>query len=213
MTDNRHLWEYDEAQGDFESLCGIDEVGRGPLAGPVCAACVMLPTGLELPTLNDSKKMTEKRREAVFAILTEHPGVFYGIGFADQGEIDKINILQATFLAMNRAYAALLLKLPERKPPRLALVDGNRDPGLPVKTRLVVKGDATSAHIAAASVLAKVSRDRVMTAYAAQYPGYGWEKNKGYGSKEHYEGIARYGITPLHRCSFLKNLLEKHHDG
>ena len=100
MTDNRHLWEYDEAQGDFESLCGIDEVGRGPLAGPVCAACVMLPTGLELPTLNDSKKMTEKRREAVFAILTEHPGVFYGIGFADQWEIDKINILQATFLAM-----------------------------------------------------------------------------------------------------------------
>ena len=142
MTDNRHLWEYDEAQGDFESLCGIDEVGRGPLAGPVCAACVMLPAGLELPTLNDSKKMTEKRREAVFAILTEDPGVFYGIGFADQGEIDKINILQATFLAMNRAYAALLLKLPERKPPRLALVDGNRDPGLPVKTRLVVKGDS-----------------------------------------------------------------------
>ena len=114
---------------------------------------------------------------------------------------------------MNRAHAALLLKLPERKTPRLALVDGNRDPGLPVKTRLVVKGDATSAHIAAASVLAKVSRDRVMTAYAAQYPGYGWEKNKGYGSKEHYEGIARYGITPLHRRSFLKNLLEKHHDG
>ena len=196
MTDNRHLWEYDEAQGDFESLCGIDEAGRGPLAGPVCAACVMLPAGLELPTLNDAKKLTEKRREAVFAPLTEHPGVFYGIGFADQGEIDKINILQATFLAMNRAYAALLLKLPEGKPPRLALVDGNRDPGLPVKTRLVVKGDATSAHIA-----------------AAQYRGYGGEKNRGYGSKEHYEGIARDGITPLHRCSFLKNLLEKHHDG
>ena len=116
-------------------------------------------------------------------------------------------------MAMNRAYAALLLKLPEGKNPRLALVDGNRDPGLPVKTRLVVKGDATSAHIAAASVLAKVSRDRLMTAYAAQYPGYGWEKNKGYGSKEHYGGIARYGITPLHRRSFLKNFSEKHHDG
>ena len=125
----------------------------------------------------------------------------------------KALVEQTTEDAAQEEENPLLLKLPEGKPPRLALVDGNRDPGLPVKTRLVVKGDATSAHIAAASVLAKVSRDRVMTAYAAQYPGYGWEKNKGYGSKEHYEGIARYGITPLHRCSFLKNLLEKHHDG
>ena len=105
------------------------------------------------------------------------------------------------------------LKLPEEKRPRLALVDGNRDPGLPLPTQLVVKGDGTSAHIAAASVLAKVTRDHLMTEYAREYPGYGWEKNKGYGSKEHYEGIAKYGITPLHRKSFLKNLTEKHHDG
>jgi len=107
----------------------------------------------------------------------------------------------------------LLQKLPEEKRPRLALVDGNREPGLPLPTQLVVKGDGTSAHIAAASVLAKVTRDHLMTEYAREYPGYGWEKNKGYGSKEHYEGIAKYGITPLHRKSFLKNLTEKHHDG
>lgn len=212
MTDNRFLWEYDEALG-FEGLCGIDEVGRGPLAGPVCAACVVLPRGLELPLLNDSKKMTEKRREETYRLLTERPDVYYGIGFADQQEIDEINILQATFLAMRRAYAELLGKLPEAKTPRLALVDGNRDPHLPLATQLVVKGDGTSAHIAAASVLVKVTRDRLMTEYAREYPHYGWEKNKGYGSREHYAGIAQYGITPLHRRSFLKNLTEKHHDG
>ena len=205
MTDNRHLWEYDEAQGDFESLCGIDEVGRGPLAGPVCAACVMLPAWLELPTLNDSKKMTEKRREAVFAILTEHPGVFYGIGFADQGEIDKINILQATFLAMNRAYAALLLKLPEGKPPRLALVDGNREPDfgeIPVRT--IVKGDSLSANIAAASILAKVTRDRFMEEQDALYPQYGFAVHKGYGTRAHYDALREYGPCPIHRRTFLK---------
>lgn len=212
MTDNRFLWEFDEALG-FDGLCGIDEVGRGPLAGPVCAACVVLPQGLELPMLNDSKKMTEKRREETFRLLTECQQVYYGIGFADRQEIDEINILQATFLAMQRAYHELEAKLPDGNAPKLALVDGNRDPGLPLPTRLVIKGDGTSAHIAAASVLAKVTRDRLMTEYAVQYPGYGWEKNKGYGSKEHYAGIAKYGITPLHRRSFLKNLTEKHHDG
>ena len=129
MTDNRFLWEYDEALG-FEGLCGIDEVGRGPLAGPVCAACVVLPQGLILPALNDSKKMTEKRREETYALLTGCPEVFYGIGFATQQEIDDINILQATFLAMRRACDELLGKLPEGRMPRLALVDGNRDPGL-----------------------------------------------------------------------------------
>ena len=212
MTDNRFLWEYDEALG-FDGLCGIDEVGRGPLAGPVCAACVVLPRGLELNALNDSKKMTEKRREETFRLLTECPQVYYGIGFADQREIDEFNILQATFLAMQRAYAELLTRLPDKKVLRLALVDGNRDPHLPLETRLVVKGDGTSAHIAAASVLAKVTRDRLMTEYAGEYPHYGWEKNKGYGSKEHYAGIAAHGITPLHRRSFLKNLSEKHYDG
>ena len=212
MTDNRFLWEYDEALG-FDGLCGIDEVGRGPLAGPVCAACVVLPRGLELPALNDSKKMTEKRREETYTLLTACPEVYYGIGFASQQEIDEITILQATFLAMHRAYGELLQKLPEEKRPRLALVDGNRDPGLPLPTQLVVKGDGISAYIAAASVLAKMTRDRLMTEYAREYPGYGWEKNKGYGSKEHYAGIAKYGITPLHRRSFLKNLTEKHHDG
>ena len=151
-------------------------------------------------------------QKTYLAVLTGCPEVFYGIGFATQQEIDDINILQATFLAMRRACDELLGKLPEGRMPRLALVDGNRDPGLPLPTQLVIKGDGTSAHIAAASVLAKVTRDRLMTEYAKEYPGYGWEKNKGYGSKEHYAGIARYGITPLHRRSFLKNLTEKHHD-
>ena len=145
MTDNHFLWEYDEAL-DFDGLCGIDEVGRGPLAGPVCAACVVLPRGLELPALNDSKKMTEKRREETYTLLTTCPEVYYGIGFASQQEIDEINILQATFLAMHRAYGELLQKLPEEKRPRLALVDGNRDPGLPLPTQLVVKGRHQRTH-------------------------------------------------------------------
>lgn len=208
VPDNEFLWQFDTEQGEFSALCGIDEVGRGPLAGPVCAACVMLPEGLRIPYLNDSKKITEKRRELIYEQLIAEPGVVYGIGFASEQEIDTVNILQATFRAMNRAYTAMLEKLPEGKAPVLALVDGNADPHLPVTTRLVVKGDAHSAHIAAASVLAKVSRDRLMREYAVQYPEYAFENNKGYGSAEHYRALEQYGLTPIHRRSFLKKLLE-----
>lgn len=209
MTDNEHLWQFDTEQGTFTALCGIDEVGRGPLAGPVCAACVMLPEDLRLPYLNDSKKITEKRRELLYEQLAAAPGVFFGIGFASEQEIDSINILQATFLAMRRAYDALLKTLPEGTVPLLALVDGNADPHLPLPTRLVVKGDAHSAHIAAASVLAKVTRDRLMREYAVQYPEYAFESNKGYGSAAHYAALEQYGITPIHRRSFLKKLTEQ----
>lgn len=203
MQDNSHLWQYDEAQGDFLALCGIDEVGRGPLAGPVCAACVMLPRGLQLPWLNDSKKITEKRREVLYEQLTSREDVYYGIGFGTEQEIDSINILQTTFLAMRRAYEDLMTKLPQGRVPALALVDGNQDPHLPLPTQLVIKGDATSAHIAAASVLAKVTRDRMMIAYGEEFPQYGFASNKGYGSKAHYEALQQYGMTPIHRRSFL----------
>ena len=201
MTDNRFLWEYDEALG-FDGLCGIDEVGRGPLAGPVCAACVVLPRGLKLPALNDSKKMTEKRREETHALLTGCPEVFYGIGFATQQEIDEINILQATFLAMERAMQTLSPQ------PQLALIDGNRakDFGLPVRT--IVKGDSLSASIAAASILAKVTRDRLMEEYDAQYPQYGFAVHKGYGTKRHYEALREFGPSPIHRKTFLKKFYE-----
>ena len=209
VPDNEFLWQFDTEQGEFSALCGIDEVGRGPLAGPVCAACVMLPEGLRIPYLNDSKKITEKRRELIYEQLIAEPGVAYGIGFASEQEIDTVNILQATFRAMNRAYTAMREKLPEEKAPVLALVDGNADPHLPLTTRLVVKGDARSAHIAAASVLAKVSRDRLMREYAVQYPEYAFESNKGYGSAEHYRALEQYGLTPIHRRSFLKKLLEE----
>ncbi len=198
MTDNRFLWEYDEALG-FDGLCGIDEVGRGPLAGPVCAACVVLPRGLILPALDDSKKMTEKRREETYALLTGCPEAFYGIGFATQQEIDDINILQATFLAMRRAVEQLSTR------PDIVLVDGNREPelgGLPVKT--IVKGDSLSASIAAASILAKVTRDRFMLEQDAIYPQYGFAVHKGYGTKAHYAALTQYGACPIHRRSFLK---------
>ena len=201
------LWDFDRQFG--VTVCGVDEAGRGPLAGPVFAACAILKPGADIPWLNDSKKLTEKRREAVFTQLTEG-GAWYGVGSADPEEIDRVNILQATFLAMNRAYARMLEQgVPEEAIPELALVDGNRDPGLPILTRTVVKGDGKSAAIAAASVLAKVSRDRYMTALAKEYPQYRFEKHKGYPTELHYELILRHGISPVHRRSFLGNLGEK----
>ena len=180
-------------------ICGVDEAGRGPLAGPVCAAAVILPPNLEIPGLTDSKKLSDKRRRELFPVIMEQ-AVAYGIGFASHEEIDQINILQATFLAMERALAQLSVK------PDLALIDGNRkkDFGIPVET--VVKGDSLSASIAAASVLAKVSRDDVMLAMAEEYPGYGFEIHKGYGTKKHYEGLQALGPSPIHRMSFLKKL-------
>ena len=198
------MWEienglYSEA---VQCICGIDEAGRGPLAGPVCAAAVILPQGLEIPGLTDSKKLSDKKRQELFPVIMEQ-AIAYGIGFASHEEIDEINILQATFLAMQRAMDQLNVK------PDLALIDGNRqkDFGLPVKT--VVKGDSLSANIAAASVLAKVTRDNVMEELANKYPEYGFEIHKGYGTKAHYEALRAYGASEVHRMSFLKKFYER----
>ena len=196
---NINLWEIENslyAEG-YKMICGVDEAGRGPLAGPVCAAAVILPKGLELPGLNDSKKLTDKKRRDLFPIIKEQ-AVAYGIAFASEAEIDEMNILQATFLAMKRAIAQLEGKAD------LALIDGNRakDFGLSVKT--VVKGDSLSASIAAASILAKVTRDDLMEAAAQEHPGYGFEIHKGYGTKAHYAALTEHGMCPVHRRTFLK---------
>ena len=190
------MWEIEDSL-DLNVLCGVDEAGRGPLAGPVCAAAVILPVHLQIPGLNDSKKLTDKKRRELFPVIQQQ-AIAYGIGLASEAEIDEINILQATFLAMRRALEQLTV-LPE-----IALIDGNRetDFGLPVKT--VVKGDSLSANIAAASVLAKVTRDNIMVELAQQYPEYGFEIHKGYGTKAHYEALRTYGPSPIHRRSFLK---------
>ena len=194
-----NMWAIEDecrAEG-YTVICGVDEAGRGPLAGPVCAAAVILPDHLELPGLNDSKKLSDKKRRELFPLIKEQ-AIAYGIGLASEKEIDEINILQATFLAMERAIAQLEGKAD------LALIDGNRakDFGLPVKT--VVKGDSLSASIAAASILAKVTRDDMMEAYAGDYPGYGFEIHKGYGTKAHYAALTEKGPSPIHRMTFLK---------
>ena len=193
------MWEIeDECYGKgYSVICGVDEAGRGPLAGPVCAAAVILPKHAQLPGLNDSKKLTDKKRRELFPLIKEQ-AIAYGIGLASHGEIDEINILQATYLAMERALAQLQVR------PDLALIDGNRakDFGLPVQT--VVKGDSLSANIAAASVLAKVTRDDLMLEMAKEYPGYGFEVHKGYGTKAHYEALRKQGPCDIHRMTFLK---------
>ena len=182
-----------------QMICGVDEAGRGPLAGPVCAAAVILPPNLEIPGLNDSKKLSDKRRRELFPLIKEQ-AVAYAIAFADHKEIDEMNILQATYLAMDRAISQLTVK------PDLALIDGNRakDFGLPVET--VVHGDSLSASIAAASILAKVTRDDLMLQMAQEYPQYGFEIHKGYGTRAHYEALAQFGPCPIHRMTFLKKL-------
>ena len=196
---NINLWEIENSlySEGYKMICGVDEAGRGPLAGPVCAAAVILPKGLELPGLNDSKKLTDKKRRELFPIIKEQ-AITYGIGLASHEEIDEINILQATYLAMERAIAQLEGKAD------FALIDGNRakDFGLPVRT--VVKGDSLSASIAAASVLAKVTRDDIMLEMAEKYPDYGFEVHKGYGTKAHYEALRAHGHSEIHRLSFLK---------
>lgn len=182
----------------YRTICGIDEAGRGPLAGPVCAAACILPDGLVIDGLNDSKKLTEKRRGALYDQITTQ-ALAWAVCLIDEKTIDEINILQATFRAMRGAIAKLTIV------PELCLVDGNRDPGLGLPTKTVVKGDATCASIAAASILAKVTRDRLMVAYDAQYPGYGFAVHKGYGTKAHYAAIDRLGLCPIHRQTFLKS--------
>ena len=196
-----NLWEIEDQlhrQG-IAYICGVDEAGRGPLAGPVCAAAVILPDHLEIPGLNDSKKLTDKRRRELFPIIKEQ-ALAYGIAFADHQEIDEINILQATYLVMERAMAALSVK------PELALIDGNRAKDFGIAVQTVVKGDSLSASIAAASILAKVTRDDYMLEMAQTYPAYAFEVHKGYGTKMHYERLAAYGPSPIHRMTFLKKL-------
>lgn len=195
------LWKFEHQCYDegFEIVCGVDEAGRGPLAGPVCAAAVILPRDLEIEGLNDSKKLSDKRRRALFEQITAQ-AVSYGIAFATEQEIDEINILQATFLAMRRAMERLTVR------PSIALIDGNRetDFGLPVRT--IVKGDSLSADIAAASILAKVTRDDFMMQQAELYPQYGFDVHKGYGTRAHYNALRKYGPCPIHRRTFLKKL-------
>ena len=193
------MWEIENSlySETVQLICGVDEAGRGPLAGPVCAAAVILPRDLQIPGLTDSKKLTDKKRRELFPVIQEQ-AVAYGICLASEQEIDEINILQATFLAMRRALDQLSVR------PDLALIDGNRetDFGLPVKT--VVKGDSLSANIAAASILAKVTRDNIMIQLSEQYPDYGFEIHKGYGTKAHYAALTEHGASPVHRRSFLK---------
>lgn len=195
----KNMWEIEEqfyGRG-FSVICGVDEAGRGPLAGPVCAAAVILPERCDIPGLDDSKKLSDKRRRELFPIIQEK-ALAWGVAFASESEIDEINILQATFLAMKRAVSQLSVK------PELLLIDGNRetDFGLPVQT--VVHGDSLSANIAAASVLAKVIRDDRMLELGKNYPEYGFDIHKGYGTRAHYEALQKFGPSPVHRRSFLK---------
>ena len=199
------MWEIEDSfyEKSVKLICGVDEAGRGPLAGPVCAAAVILPPHLEIPGLNDSKKLSDKKRRELYPVIKEQ-ALAYGIAFASEQEIDEINILQATFLAMQRALDLLEVR------PELALIDGNRakDFGLPVET--VIHGDGLSANIAAASVLAKVTRDDLMMKLAEEYPQYGFEVHKGYGTKAHYAALEEFGACPCHRQSFLKKFYDKH---
>lgn len=198
MTD---LWTLENeiyAEG-YKLICGVDEAGRGPLAGPVCAAAVILPRGLDIPGLNDSKKLSEKKRDELFELIKEKTAC-YGIAFASVEEIEEHNILEATFIAMNRAISQLEPR------PELALIDGNRTKGIELASRSVVKGDSKCADIAAASILAKVSRDRYMMSMAEKFPQYHFEKHKGYGTKLHYEALREFGPSEIHRLSFLKKM-------
>ncbi len=195
------LWaiEHQCFESGCQIICGVDEAGRGPLAGPVCAAAVILPPDLEIPGLNDSKKLTDKKRRELFDVITTE-AVAYGIALVGEKEIDEINILQATFRAMEQAVERMGVH------PDLALIDGNRAPALPIPVKTVVKGDSLSASIAAASILAKVTRDRLMEQLDERYPEYGFATHKGYGTKRHYEALREYGPCEIHRRTFLKKL-------
>lgn len=195
----QNMWEIEDSVfgKGIKIVCGVDEAGRGPLAGPVCAAAVILPPHVEIPGLNDSKKLTDKRRRELFPIIKEQ-AVAYAIAFSDEKEIDESNILQATFRAMERAVDGLSVR------PEYILVDGNKLPMLATPAEAVVHGDSLSASIAAASILAKVTRDDLMLQYAQVYPAYGFEVHKGYGTKVHYEALHKHGPCSIHRMTFLK---------
>lgn len=195
------MWSIENSffEKGIKLICGVDEAGRGPLAGPVCAAAVILPANIEIPGLNDSKKLTDKRRRELFPVIKEQ-AVAYGIAFADHSEIDEINILQATYLAMERAVNMLAVK------PELLLIDGNRAKDFGIPTQTVVHGDSLSASIAAASILAKVTRDDLMLEMAEKYPEYSFDVHKGYGTKVHYAALTEHGPCPVHRMTFLKKL-------
>lgn len=199
MTEPRDLWQLEEAcyaQG-LTAVCGVDEAGAGPLAGRVYAGAVILPRGWSHPYLNDSKKVTPRRRDILYDLICQE-AVAWSVAWAEAEEIDRINILNARMLAMERAIQGLPVK------PELALIDGNRATGITVPTQTVVKGDQKSASIAAASILAKVARDRYMVQMAEVYPQYAFERHKGYPTKLHYERLEEYGPCPIHRLTFLK---------
>lgn len=197
-----YFYENEYTLKGYQAICGIDEAGRGPLAGPVCAAAVILPLGLVIDGLNDSKKLSEKKREALFDVITKE-AISYHIAFASVEEIESINILEATFLAMTRAIEGLHF------PADFALIDGNQTPkNIKIPSLTIVKGDALSLSISAASILAKVSRDRLMLEMDTQYPEYEFCKHKGYGTALHMELIRKYGASEIHRKSFLKNILK-----
>ena len=200
----QNMWEIEDSLFDqgIGVICGVDEAGRGPLAGPVYAAAVILPRDLEIPGLTDSKKLSDKKRREWFPIIQEQ-AVAFGIGVASEKEIDEINILQATFLAMKRALEKLSVR------PDLALIDGNRETDFGVPAKTVVKGDSLSASIAAASILAKVSRDDYMMELAQKYPQYGFDIHKGYGTKAHYQALREFGPSEVHRMTFLKSFYGK----
>ncbi len=195
-------YETEAKSKGYKYICGVDEAGRGPLAGPVCAAAVILPENIIIEGLNDSKKLSERKRETLYDIIIQK-AIAYSIAYGTLEEIEKYNILNATYLAMNRAIEGLSIKAD------YALIDGNRVPAdikIPCKT--VIKGDSKSASIAAASILAKVTRDRLLIEYDKKYPKYNFKKHKGYGTKEHYEAINKYGVCEVHRLSFLKNVIK-----
>ena len=195
------MWKIEEElqREGFSCICGVDEAGRGPLAGPVYAAAVILPFGIEIRGLDDSKKLTEKKRDELYEIIIEN-ALSYSIASADHREIDEINILNPTYLAMNRAIGALSTE------PLMSLIDGNRSSGITFTNRCIIGGDGKSASIASASILAKVKRDRFMIEMASKYPEYAFEKHKGYGTKLHYERLREYGPSEIHRLSFLKRM-------
>ncbi len=194
-------YEIEAQNKGYKFVCGVDEAGRGPLAGPVCAAAVILPDNCEIEGLNDSKKISEKKREMLFDIIKEK-AIAFSIAYGTLEEIEEYNILQATYIAMNRAIEGLNIKAD------FALIDGNRVPkGIEIPCETVVKGDSKSYSIAAASILAKVTRDRLMLEYDKKYPQYLFAQHKGYGTKAHYEAIKQHGVCEIHRLSFLKNVL------